>query len=267
MAKSDTRLSRMAAQADDARARPTCESRQQVAHLAMTLRIRQIVFAAHDLAATVARFEEELGLQVAYRDPLIAEFGLHNALLPIGDQFVEVVSPIRENTAAGRHLALHGDSAYMLMFQTDDLDRDRARLERLGVRVIWRADYPDIRASQLHPKDVGAAILSLDQATPPESWRWAGADWQKAVSSRGPREICEVTIGAVNPSALARRWAEVLGTAAPVGDKIAITRGVLSFVPAERDLIVGYRLAFAAASSVERDVTICSTRFGTAGGA
>jgi len=226
----------------------------------MTLRIRQIVFAAHDLAATVTRFENELGLQVAYRDPLIVEFGLHNALLPIGDQFVEVVSPIRENTAAGRHLGLHGDSAYMLMLQTDDLDRDRARLERLGVRVIWKADYPDIRASQLHPKDVGAAILSLDEATPPESWRWAGNDWQKAVSSRGPREILEATIGAVDPTALAHRWAEVLGAPPPVDDKIAIARGTLSFVPAARDLIVGYRLAAGASSPGQRAITLCGTQ-------
>lgn len=227
----------------------------------MTLRVRQIVFAAHDLAATAARFEEELGLQVAYRDPLIAEFGLHNALLPIGDQFIEVVSPTRENTAAGRHLALHGDSAYMLMFQVDDLARDRARLDQLGVRVIWKADYPDIRASQLHPKDIGAAILSLDQPSPPESWRWAGPDWKSAVSSHAPREICEVTIGAVDPSAMARRWAEVLGTAAPVDDAIAITAGALRFVPAARDRIVGYRLAADASSFSSRDVVICNTRF------
>ena len=103
------------------------------------LRIRQIVFAARELDTTLAEFQRALGLPVVYRDPLVAEFGLHNALMQLGDQFIEIVSPTRENTAAGRHLDRHGDSAYMLILQTDDLARDRARVDELGVRIVWQA--------------------------------------------------------------------------------------------------------------------------------
>lgn len=226
----------------------------------MTLRIRQIVLATHDLDASVARCERELGLQVAYRDPGVGEFGLHNALLPIGDQFLEVLAPTRDGTAAGRHLARHGDSAYMLILQTDDLARDRAHLERLGVRIVWRSDYSDICSVHLHPKDIGAAIVSLDQATPPESWRWAGPDWQRHVSKHGVREIREVTIGAVDPAAMAQRWAEVLGTAAPSGGRIAIDRGSLRFVQADADVIVGFGVT-APEGGAPRSTTIGSTRF------
>jgi catechol 2,3-dioxygenase-like lactoylglutathione lyase family enzyme len=225
----------------------------------MTLRIRQIVFAARDLACTVARFESAFGLRVAYRDPLVTEFGLENALMPVGDQFLEVVSPIRSDTAAGRHLDRHGDSAYMLILQTDDLDRDRARVDRLGVRVVWQADYPDIRAMHLHPKDIGAAIVSVDQPSPPESWRWAGAGWQEFVSTGGVSKITEVTIGARDPDAMARRWSEVLGTPAVVDGRIAISEGALSFVRAPVDGIVEYRLATRRAT--QPPVTICGTNF------
>jgi catechol 2,3-dioxygenase-like lactoylglutathione lyase family enzyme len=226
----------------------------------MSLRIRQIVLATNDLDASVARCERELGLQVAYRDPNMSEFGLHNALLPIGDQFLEVLAPTREGTAAGRHLARHGDSAYMLILQTDDLDRERARLEGLGVRIVWRSDYSDISTVHLHPKDIGAAIVSLDQATPPESWRWAGPDWQRHVSTHGVREIREVTIGALDPAAMAQRWADVLGTAAPSGGSIAIDRGVLRFVQASADVIVGFGVV-APEGGAARNTTICGTRF------
>lgn len=212
------------------------------------LRVRQIVFAARDLDATVAQFERGLGLSVAYRDPLVAEFGLRNALMVIGDQFIEVVSPTRENTAAGRHLARHGDSAYMLILQTDDLDRDRARLRALGVRLVWQADYPDIRAVHLHPKDVGAAIVSLDQPEPPQSWRWAGPDWQKH-SAAG--EILHCTIGARDPQSLQARWSEVLGQ--------PVTEAQLSFEKAESDLIRSYQIARPGHSA--RELEICNTRF------
>jgi catechol 2,3-dioxygenase-like lactoylglutathione lyase family enzyme len=227
----------------------------------MTLRIRQIVFAARDLARTVATFESELGLRVAYRDPLVAEFGLENALLPIGDQFLEVVSPLREDTAAGRHLERHGDSAYMLILQTDDLERDRARLERLGVRVIWQADYPDIRAVHMHPKDIGAAIVSLDQPFPPDSWRWAGSDWKAFASKDGPQKILEVTIGALDPVAMAERWSDVLGTDAPMDGRIAISEGALHFVKAKADVIVEYRIALGEVRSPSFTRMICGTKF------
>ena len=228
----------------------------------MSLRIRQIVFAARDLATTVARFEAELGLRVAYRDPLVAEFGLHNALMCIGDQFLEVVSPLRDDTAASRHIARHGDSSYMLILQTDDLNADRARLAALGIRVIWQSDYADMRSVHLHPKDLGAAIVSLDEATPPESWRWAGPSWQRFVSADAPREIVEVTIGAVDPDTLARRWAEVLGTPlAAGGQRIELQRGALRFTRNDRDLILGYRLARSDAAPEAQVLSICGAQF------
>src|SRR5215813_2780688 len=91
---------------------------------------------------------------------------------------------MRTDTAGGRHHDRHGDSSYMIILQTDDLERYRARVDRLGARVVWEASYPDVRAMHLHPKDIGAAIVSLDQPSPPESWRWAGPRWKDFVSKK-----------------------------------------------------------------------------------
>ena len=100
---------------------------------------------------------------------------MHNALLTIGDQFLEVVSPTTAGTTAGRLLDKRGgDGGYMAIFEVDDLDRRVAALDDAGVRVVWRVDLPDIRARHLHPRDVGGAIVSIDQPVPNGSWRWAG---------------------------------------------------------------------------------------------
>jgi hypothetical protein len=227
---------------------------------------------ARDLAATVAQCEAVFGVSVAYRDPQVAEFGLANALMPIGDQFLEVISPIRPDTAAGRHLERRGDSAYMIILQTEDLARDRARVERLGVRIVWQANYPDVRAIHLHPKDIGAAIVSLDQPIPPESWRWAGPNWKKHVPANGARQILDATIEARDPKSMARRWAEVLGLDGKTSH-LALASGNLHFVGGDADGIVAYRLvvsrreqAIAAAHSrglavAQNVVTLCGTRF------
>jgi hypothetical protein len=189
---------------------------------------------------------------------LVAEFGLHNALLQLGDQFIEIVSPLREDTAAGRHLARHGDSAYMLILQTDDLPRARARVQELGVRIVWQADYPDIRAIHLHPKDLGGAIVSLDQPDPPESWRWAGPHWQNSKAPEGA--IIDCSIGASDPDRLSQRWSEVLSVAAHSGGNALPLHGAtLHFVKAASDLIQGYRLTVNDRRSTA--VTMCGTRF------
>ena len=55
-------------------------------------RLRQIALVAQDLDPTVALLCEALGAEVVERDDGVASFGLHNALIQIGDTFLEVVS-------------------------------------------------------------------------------------------------------------------------------------------------------------------------------
>lgn len=180
------------------------------------MRIRQIVFAAAELAPARALLAALLQLPPPYRDPGVAEFGIDNAVFCFGDQFIEVVSPLRPDSACSRHLARHGDSGYMLILQTDELERLRARWEALGVRRIWGRDLDDISATHLHPKDVGAAIVSVDEPRPASSWRWGGPGWQRDATAAGWQRIRAITLRAVDPPALAQRWSEVFGLPSPM---------------------------------------------------
>jgi hypothetical protein len=177
-----------------------------------------------------------LGVAVSFRDPGVEIFGLRNAVMPIGDTFLEVVSPIREDATAMRYLRRRGgDGGYMVMVQSDDLDADCERLERLGVRVVWGIDLDDIRGRHLHPRDVGAAILSLDAPLPPSAWRWAGPEWPEMIHTGVVEEITAVEIQSEEPSSTAARWAAVLGREArPAADgvRIDLERGAIRFVDA-----------------------------------
>ena len=103
------------------------------------LRIRQIVFAVHDLAQGRSQFAPLLGLGAPFRDPDVAVFGIDNAVYVFGDQFIELISPMQDGTAAGRALERRGDCGYMLLLQTDNFERVRARIAKLGVRTVWHA--------------------------------------------------------------------------------------------------------------------------------
>ena len=150
-------------------------------------RLRQVVIAARDLEAAVDRLCTDLKLRVCFNDPGVSEFGLHNALLTVGDQFIEVVSPITNNTAVGRLLDRRKAdvTAYMVMFEVDDLDARMSALDRAQVRTVWSGDYPTIRGRHLHPGDIGGAIVSLDQPEPLGSWLWAGPAWTAHTDNTG----------------------------------------------------------------------------------
>jgi hypothetical protein len=204
--------------------------------VSVPIRLRQVVLVTADLAAVVGQISTELGLQDPYRDPGVVQFGLENRVFAAGDCFIEVLTPIAEGTAGGRYLQRRGgDAGYMAIFQVADRDTPRARAAELGIRVVWTADLDDISGTHLHPADVPGAIVSLDWADPPESWHWAGPAWTGGAPGDRAGGIAGLTIAAVDPPAMARRWAEVLGL--PVEDGQATLRiddagQQLRFVPA-----------------------------------
>jgi hypothetical protein len=201
------------------------------------VRLRQAVLVARDLEPVVGDLRAVFGLGEPFHDPGVAEFGLRNAVLPVGDTFLEVVSPVRPDATAARFLARRGgDGGYMVILQTDDLDADRRRLAALGVRVVWEIAFADIATAHLHPRDVGGAIVSLDEAHPPASWRWAGPGWEARSRRDVSVGIAGVEVEAADPAALAARWSEVLGLPAErAGDggwRVELRGGAVRFVPA-----------------------------------
>ncbi len=176
------------------------------------MRLRQVALVAEDLSANHELLTEVLGLGAGFHDPGIVEFGLENVVLPIGDTFLEVVSPAREGTTAGRLLARRGgDGGYMVIVQSQDHEDDRARVDQLGIRIVWQVSLPDASAMHLHPRDVGGAILSLDRMDPEASWKWGGPKWEANVDSQRCREIVGVELQAEDPATMATRWAETCG--------------------------------------------------------
>ncbi len=173
-------------------------------------RLRQIALVAQDLDSTVAELCDTLGLTVHFNDPGVGEFGLHNALMVIGDQFLEVVSPTQDGTTAGRLLdKRNGDGGYMAIYECDDLDARLANLAELDVRIVWAGDFPKIRGRHLHPGDVGGAIVSIDQTVPLGSWAWAGPDWQAHQDTSVVSSIAGFSVAASDVPKMSARWSEL----------------------------------------------------------
>lgn len=189
-------------------------------------RLRQAVLAARDLHATVARLRDEFGLGEPFHDEGVELFGLRNAVFAVGDTFLEVVSPVRDDAPAARQLDRSGRDVcgYMAMVQVDDIAAARARAADRGIREVFDVTLDDIAEVHLHPSDVGGAIVSLSVPAPPSAWRWGGDDWpERSV----PGAVAGITVEVAEPDAVAARWTQLAGGEIPGCRFVAGDRGIV----------------------------------------
>lgn len=185
--------------------------------MATPLRLRQVCLAAPRLEPVVDDLQAILGLQVCHRDPGLIAYGLENALLPVGTDFIEVVAPVQADTAAGRFIRKsRGHGGYMAIFQCSDPRAVQARTAALGVRTAHEIDRPDYQSVQLHPRDCRAAFIELghspggdDRAT--GTWWPAGPHWQAGVHTAVTQRLLGITLESPDPAALLAHWAAILG--------------------------------------------------------
>ena len=180
------------------------------------MRIRQLVLVSEERDLVVNDLCDLFDLEVAFYDPGIIHFGLENAVIPVGDTFLEVVSPVKDKTTAGRFLERRGgNGGYMVIVQTEDLSREKARVEGEGINIVWNADREEegihAKAIHLHPRDVGGAILSIDSMAPTEAWLWASPNWEKNVRTEVSNFLNGVHIQSKDPESMMRSWERALG--------------------------------------------------------
>ena len=190
----------------------------------MWLRLRQIALVAERLEPVEKAFTSILGLEVCHRDPGVATFGLENILMPVGNEFLEVVAPVRENTAAGRYLERRGgDGGYMVITQCDDHAPRRRRVQELGIRIVNEFESGAFRNMQLHPKDTGGSFFEIDEQLgtdahlPDGPWEPAGQSWQATKRLDRVTGIVAAEVQCEDPERVARRWGEIAEI--PVGEE------------------------------------------------
>ena len=204
----------------------------------MWLRLRQICLVARELKPVEEHLNEVLGINVCFRDPGVGFFGLENALFPIGNQLLEVVAPVKEDTAGGRYLDRRGgDGGYMVITQCDDHAPRRSRVEALGIRIAHQFDNEHFLNMQLHPKDTGATFFEIDEQLGEGAddidgpWGPAGPDWQRAKNTNRVDGILAAELQCDDPEAVAKKWSDIAEIPLVEELNLELDNASLRFIP------------------------------------
>ena len=200
------------------------------------MRLRQLVIATSEMDLLADSICDLFELKRTFSDPELIVFGLQNVLIPLGDTFLELVTPVKENTSAERFLKKKGgDGGYMVIVDSLNLEIERKRLETVEMDIVWHENRESNgihgQSLHLHPKQVGGAILSIDNMMPSSSWLWAGTEWEKDINKSLVSHLSGVNICTPNPDNLISNWEKALGKKKSIfGDWIDLGKSNINFV-------------------------------------
>ena len=210
----------------------------------MTIQLRQICLVAGKLAPVIEDLTDILGIKGCFIDPAVAHFGLENTLMPVGRNFLEVVAPVKPDTAAGRYLdRRQGDGGYMVITQADTLPNQRAVRQNAldcGVRIAHESERDGWHLCQLHPGDMKAAFLEVEYDRFEDfngNWMPAGGTgWEGKVKQDVTVDYLGVELQSDDPVGLAELWGKVIDrpvTRTGATLELRLNNATLRFVTAE----------------------------------
>ena len=131
----------------------------------MFARIDHVGVAVEDLDAGIALYEKTYDMTLVHRET-VEEQGVEAVLLDVGENHVELLRPLAEDTPVGKFLAKRGPGLHHVAYQVTDIEAVLASLRDAGVRLLDetpRTGIRDSRVAFLHPKSSGGVLTEIVQ--------------------------------------------------------------------------------------------------------
>jgi methylmalonyl-CoA/ethylmalonyl-CoA epimerase len=126
-------------------------------------RIDHIGVAVTDLDEAVDLYTTVYGMPLVHRET-VRQQGVEAVLLDVGENHVELLSPLAEDTPVGKFLAKRGAGLHHVAYQVTDIDATLRRLRGAGTRLIDETPRIGIRGSRvafLHPSASGGVLTEI----------------------------------------------------------------------------------------------------------
>lgn len=128
-------------------------------------RIDHLGVAVENLEEAIVFYRDVLGMKLVHRE-VVAEQGVEAVLFDVGENHVELLSPLGPDTPVGKFLAAKGPGIHHVAYQTSDIEASLAKLKEQGVRLIDETPRTGIRNSRvafLHPAATNKVLTELTE--------------------------------------------------------------------------------------------------------
>jgi methylmalonyl-CoA/ethylmalonyl-CoA epimerase len=126
-------------------------------------RIDHIGVAVQEIDASLGLWRDGFQMEVAHRE-VVQEQGVEAVLLDVGENHVELLAPLGEDTPVGKFLAKRGPGLHHVAYQVADIDATLAALRQSGMALIDQHARVGIRGSRvafLHPRATEGVLTEI----------------------------------------------------------------------------------------------------------
>jgi methylmalonyl-CoA/ethylmalonyl-CoA epimerase len=127
------------------------------------LRIHHLGVAVDDLDDAVGTYERLFGAEVEHRATVV-EQGVEAASLRLGEDRVELLASLGEETPVGKFLAKRGPGMHHVAYEVEDLPAALAHLSSRGAELIDerpRSGLFGLQVAFVHPDAVHGVLAEL----------------------------------------------------------------------------------------------------------
>jgi methylmalonyl-CoA epimerase len=129
--------------------------------------VDHIGIAVPDIDAAIALYASTAGTAVTLREKLV-DRGVELAFLNTGGTKLELLMPLKDDSAIARFLAKRGPGLHHVCYKVDDIRAEMARLERLGAKLIDTTPRPGASGTLiafLEPSSFSGVLTELCEYT------------------------------------------------------------------------------------------------------
>lgn len=126
-------------------------------------RIDHIGVVVPDLDEAAELYRERFQMAEQHRET-VEEQGVEAMLFAVGEQHVELISPLSEESGVGKFLAKNGPGFHHVAYATDDIESALRAVADAGLELVDekpRRGILDSRVAFLHPKATGGVLTEL----------------------------------------------------------------------------------------------------------
>jgi methylmalonyl-CoA/ethylmalonyl-CoA epimerase len=126
-------------------------------------RIDHIGVAVEEIDAALELYRDSFQLEVAHRE-VVEEQGVEAVLLDVGENHVELLAPLGEDTPLGKFLAKKGPGLHHVAYQVSDIDATLQALKQAGMQLIDQQPRIGIRGSRvafMHPRATAGVLTEI----------------------------------------------------------------------------------------------------------